>query len=116
MIATLLNHPPQSINVHISPLNGSADLTTLPDSGADVSVAGKATLNSLGEHEDNLLPSQVIPRAVNRTRMYPIRKLPVTLRLGGWKYVDDLHIYPNVTGVLLSWKAAKGLNILPDLE
>ena len=30
--------PAPTINVHISSLNGSADLTTLPDSGADVSV------------------------------------------------------------------------------
>ena len=45
--------------------------------------------------------------------MYPIRKLLVTLALGGQKYVEDLHIYPSVKGVLLFWKAAKGLNILP---
>lgn len=77
-------------------------------------MAGKAALSSLGEHEDNLLPSQTIPKAVNGTRMYPIGKLPVTLALEGCKYSDDLHIYPNVTGVLLSWKAAKGLNILPE--
>ena len=28
--------------------------------------------------------------------------------------MEDLHIYPKVKGVLLSWKAAKGLNILPQ--
>ena len=28
--------------------------------------------------------------------------------------MEDLHIYPNVKEVLLSWKAAKGLNILPQ--
>ena len=105
--------PAPTINIHISSLNSNANIKTLPDSGADISVAGKAALSTLGEHVDNLLPSQIIPRAVNGTRMYPIRKLPVTLALGGRKYVEDLHIYPNVKGVLLSWKAAKGLNILP---
>ena len=34
--------------------------------------------------------------------------------LGGRKYFDDLHNYPNITGVLFTWKAAKGLNILPE--
>ena len=105
--------PTPTLSIHISSLNGNANLTTLPDSGADISVAGKAALHHLGEHEDNLLPSQIIPRAVNGTRMYPIGKLPVTLALGGQKYMEDLHIYPNIKGVLLSWKAAKGLNILP---
>lgn len=32
--------------------------------------------------------------------MFQIGKLPVTLTLGQWKYVDDFHIYPNVTVVL----------------
>ena len=101
--------PAPTINIHISSLNGNANITTLPDSGADISVAGKAALSCLGEHEDNLLPSQIIPRTVNGTRMYPIGRLPVKLALGGRKYVEDLHIYPNVEGVLLSWKAAKEL-------
>ena len=46
--------------------------------------------------------------------MSPIGKLPVTLSLGALAYTDDFHIYPNVTGTLLSWKAAKGLTILPE--
>ena len=106
--------PAPTIDVHISSLNGDADIKTLPDSGADISVAGKAALKSLGEHEDNLLPSQIVPRAVNGTRMHPIGKLPVTLTLGQRKFVDDLHIYTDVEGILLSWKAAKGLSILPQ--
>ena len=48
--------PAPTINIHVSSLNGNANIT-LTDSGADISVAGKAALRSLGEHEDNLLPS-----------------------------------------------------------
>ena len=44
--------------------------------------------------------------------MRPIRKLLVTFQLGTTKHKDELHIYPEVTGVLLSWKADKGLKIL----
>ena len=46
--------------------------------------------------------------------MQPIGKLPVTFTLGSTTYTDTLHIYPDVTGVLLSWKAVKGLHILPE--
>ena len=36
------------------------------------------------------------------------------LQLGVHEYDDELHIYPNISGALLSWKACKGLRILPD--
>ena len=105
--------PAPKISIHISALNGAANLEILPDSGADISVAGKEILCKLGEHEHNLLPSKIVPRAVNGTKMRPIGKLPVTFVLGNSTYTDDLHIYSEVNGVLLSWKAAKGLKILP---
>ena len=104
-------HAP-TINVHISSLNGAAEVDILQDSGADISATGRASLSQLGEHEHNLLPSQVIPRAVSGTRMHPVGRLPITLRLGPLTHNEDLHVYPEVTGVLLSWKAAKGLGIL----
>ena len=97
-------HAP-TINVHISSLNGAAEVEILLDSG-------RASLSQLREHEHNLLPSQVIPRAVSGTRMHPVGRLPITLRLGPLTHNEDLHVYPEVTGVLLSWKAAKGLGIL----
>ena len=50
-----------TICVHISSFNGIAEIETLPDSGADLSVAGKMALVHLGEHEDNLLPSNITP-------------------------------------------------------
>ena len=74
-------------------------------------MAGKAALRSLREHEDNLLPSQIIPKAVNGTKMKPVGKLPIMFKPGHHKYVN---IYPEVSGVLLSCKASKGLHILPD--
>ena len=46
--------------------------------------------------------------------MRSIGKIAVTFQLGKKTYDDDLHIYPEVTGVLLSWRAAKGLSILPE--
>ena len=45
--------------------------------------------------------------------MRSIGKIAITFQLGRETYTDDLHIDPEVTGVLLSWRAAKGLSILP---
>ena len=106
--------PAPTISIHMLSLNGKATVEALPDSGADICVAGTALLQQLHEHPDNLLPSTITPRAVNGTTMNPIGKLPVMLLLGTHTHTDDFHIYPNVTGTLLSWKAAKGLTILPE--
>ena len=46
--------------------------------------------------------------------MQSIGKIAVTFQLGRKTYTDDLHICPEVTGVLLSWRAAKELSILPE--
>ena len=106
--------PAPTIQLHVESLNGSSTITVLPDSGADVSVAGLAVLDKLNEHPDNLLQSDVTPRAVNGSRMSPVGKLPVTFSLGATEYRDVFHIYPQVRGALLSWKAARGLRILPE--
>lgn len=81
--------PAPTVSVHISSLNGAADMEILPDSGADISVAGKTALSHLSKHKNNLLPSTIIPRAVNRTRMQPIGKLPVKMR----NTYNYFHIY-----------------------
>ena len=86
----------------------------LPDSGADISAAGTEILCHLNEHVDNLLPSRITPRAVNGAKMHPIGKLPVKLKLGDKEYSDDFHVYPNIQGALISWKACKQLSILPE--
>ena len=106
--------PAPTIELRMSSLNGQATVQALPDSGADICVAGTALLQQLNEHPDNLLPSTITPRAVNGASMHPIGRLPVTLSLGPQTHTDDFHIYPNVTGTLLSWTAAKGLTILPE--
>ncbi len=120
LMASTKLHPPltfepaPTIRVHMSSLNGQAAVQALPDSGADICVGDTALLEQLQEHPDNLLPSTITPRAINGTTMIPIGKLPITLSLGTHAYTDDFHIYPKVTGTLLSWKAAKGLTILPE--
>ena len=56
---------------------------------------------------------EVIPRTVNGTKMFPLGKLPVTLCLDNQEYLEDVQIYLNVHGTLISLKACKTLQILP---
>jgi hypothetical protein len=109
---TVVEHAP-TIDIEVVALNGSAELSILPDSGADISVAGPSFLVQLGDHPGNLLPSRMTPRAVNGTTMKSMGRLPVNLTLEGTTYTEDFHIYPEVTCAILSWKAARGLHILP---
>ena len=85
----------------------------LPDSGADISVAGLRAVQQLGDHKDNLLPSGITPKTVGGHRMSPVGRLPLNITLGDTTYKDELHIYPEVHGILLSWKTSRGLKILP---
>ena len=106
--------PAPLIKVNITSTNGSCDIEVLPDSGADISASGKGILAHLNEKVEFLNPSEVFPKTVNGAQMSPLGKLPVTVRLGNHTYLEDIHIYPNVRGTLLSWKACKALQILPS--
>ena len=106
--------PAPTIQAELSTRNGSTSMQVLPDSGADISVAGPNIIQSLNDHRDNLLPSQVTPRTVNGQKLTPIGKLPVQIKIANHMYKDELHVYPNIEGVLVSWKACKALNILPQ--
>ena len=105
--------PAPTITVRVSSPAGFHYIDVLPDSGADISAAGQEMLQTLGHHTANILPSNISPRTVNGSSMVPLGKIPITIQLGALKYKDELHIYPGVTGALISWKAAKGLGILP---
>jgi len=84
----------------------------LPDSGADISAAGEHILARLNEYKDNLLPSEFTPRAANGQRMYAIGKMRVYFQLAGEEYEEDVYIFPHLSGVIISWRAAKALKIL----
>lgn len=105
--------PAPTITVHMSALHGEAAVKALPDSGMDISIAGPSLLGQLNEHPDNLIPLSMVPRAVNGSTMQPLGKLLISVKLGAQHLDEEFHIYPAVSGILLSWKAAKNLNILP---
>ena len=106
--------PAPKITLTITSLNGITSATVLPDSSADISAASTAILKHLNKHINNVLPSNTIPKAANGTKMHPVGKLPISLKLGDRTFSDELHIYPDVCDILISWKACKNLGILPD--
>jgi len=83
----------------------------LPDSGADISAAGPQLLQ---ENTLNLLPFEITPRMADGHSMEPIGKFPITFNRQGCQNTKDVHIYPHVSGVIISWKAAKGFCTLPS--
>ena len=105
--------PAPTIVVQISSSTGTKEVKVLPDSGADISAAGQDVMKHLGQHMNNLLPSKICPRTVNGSHMRPLGKIPITIQLRDRRYEDEMHIYPGVSGALISWRAAIGLGILP---
>ena len=105
--------PAPTIRLHIRTVNGSTITSVLPDSGADISAAGPQILTQLDEHQLNLLPSTMSPHTASGHQMTPIGKLPTTFVLQGRQHREDMHIFPEVKGVMISWKACKALGILP---
>ena len=106
--------PAPNITIHISTVNGSTVTSVLPDSGADISAAGPQLLTLLKEHKLNLLPSTMSPHTASGHKMTPIGKLPTTFLLQGRQHCEEVHIFPEVKGVMISWKACKALGILPQ--
>lgn len=81
--------------------------------GVDISAAGQAVLELLGQHIDNILLTGINPRTLNGINMILLSKVPVTIKLGKTNIQGQpSHIYPGVSEALISWKAAKGLDIL----
>ena len=106
--------PAPTITVQVSSSTGTRNLNVLPDSGADISTAGQEVLEFLGQHVDNILPSRISPRTVNGITMTPLGRVPITIKLGRQTCRNNLHIYPGVSGALISWKVAKNLGIWPE--
>jgi len=69
--------PAPLITVNITSTNGSHDIKVLPDSGADILASGREILTHLNEQLRTLTPSDVVPKTVNGTKMFPLGKLPV---------------------------------------
>ena len=90
-------------------------VSALPDSGADITVAGTDFFQLIGGHVINLLDSPERPRVADGRPIRALGMLPARLQLGNVTTSADIHFVQGATGLLLSWKAARGLQVLPAL-
>ena len=70
-----------TIDVTLESANGQAELSVLPDSGADISAAGPELLEALGTNVQNLLPTDVSPKVADGRPMKALEAIPVRIRL-----------------------------------
>ena len=106
--------PAPTITMKVTMYNGQANITILPDSGADICAAGPQFVKALGEHMDNLAHSDVVPRTVNGSTLRLIGKIPdVSFHTHGRTTQEDVHIYDLVASAIISWATAQRLGILP---
>jgi len=106
--------PAPTITIKLFSLNGSYHTDVLPDSGADISAPGELFLWLLNDHVQtfSLLRSfhtQLMGKDVST-------RLPTChIQSGSKQYTDNVNIYPNIPGTILSWKVTKALAILPNI-
>ena len=97
-------------------LNGSKILKALPDSGADLTSGDVNILSELNEYVENLLqPSHGERSSAVGSSLREIGQLLVKITLGETTVEDVIHAFPSIPGgLLISWKTAKELKILPE--
>ena len=105
-----------TIDLVVTGLNASKSFETLPDSGADLTATDVNILLMLGEDvEDLLKPSGGETSSVDGSSLREIGQLPVSITLGETTVEDTIHIFPSIPGgLLVSWKTAQDLKILPE--
>ena len=109
------NTPAPTIRMKVATCYGQAEVSVLPDSGADICAAGPDIVRALNENMDNLADSTVTPRAVNGSLLHPVGKLPgVQFQINDKVTQADVHIYQSVSGTIISWATAQSLGILPQ--
>ena len=108
------NEAAPKIKVKITCKNRTFLCTVLPDSGADICTAGADFLGKIGMKPDQLNDSKVRPEAVNGQRMEPLGSIGVMIEFMRRHVKETIHIYREITGMLLSWKTCQALGILPN--
>ena len=108
--------PAPTINVQVTTRNGQANIDILLDSGADISAAGQDFVHTLGEHIVwTIWPSltSLQKRLMAHFCTQQENSQRSTL-MSMAETQEDVHIYPLVSGAVISWLAAKHFGILQE--
>lgn len=96
-----------TISVAIRSSSGKHDVVingVMPDSGAEVTVAGVDILHSLGVHEADLHRSTFdLVMANKKVPLLSIGQLDITIKYGSTEAVVTVAFCPEMSGMLLSW-------------
>jgi len=104
--------PAPTVKVVLRTHHGSCHVQVLLDSGADISATREYVFPLLNEYKDNFVQSEFMPHAANGQRMHAIGKIRVCFQLAGNEYEEDVYIFTHLRGVIISWRAAKALQLL----
>ena len=88
--------------------------SVMPKCSQTQGPTGEHILAHLNKHRNNLLPSEFTVHVANGQKMNFIGKMCIQFRLADNKHKEGMYIFPKLSGVILSWKAAKALRILPQ--
>ena len=82
----------------------------------DITAADVKTLRQIGEDVNNLLPPRKEPAvSVDGSAMHSLGQMTVRITLGDVGTEEALNVFPSIPGgMLMSWKAAQNLHILPN--
>ena len=106
--------PPTPKIVVRSSARKSANTKMLPDTGSDLCAAGEDFVKAIGEHPNNLQRANILPKTVNGKTVKVFGKLQVKFELKGRTTTEEVFIFHQINGPILSWSACKRLGILPE--
>ena len=100
-------------NIRDQIIEGLVDGNTVGDLLQQKDLTQEAAITKCRAQEAAKRQRPEMTRDASET-IYAVGKLLVTFQIGTIKHKNELHIHQEVTGELLSWEAAKGVNILPE--
>ena len=93
--------------------NRTVSVNALPDTGADLSVAGEDFLQQFGVFREALRRPAQHPRAADGSVIHSVGTLTSVISLGDVRTEEEVHILPGVRGLLLSWEVTRKLRLVP---
>ena len=89
-------------------------ISLIPDTGAEVTVAGPGHLSKLGIKKEYLLPSNHDLTHVGGGKINVFGKCKLAVEYNGNKVVEDIYFIEGITKIFLSLHACKRLKIVSD--
>ena len=103
-------HHPVKCTAHTTGM--SATIHMLPDTGAEMTLAGPKFAKKLGIKLNQLKPSQINPIVANNTSAKVLGMTEVTFEVNGVKSEEEVYIFADCSGPLISQLACKRLGFI----